>query len=188
MNNEMTTHGKYRYFKSVYEATPRPDVVAQEFDRLVHLTEGAVQIAVFHEYIPMQKVASVAADATAFYLREPKCNVLVMATWEDNPEESLKFARMAAEELLSFASKSEKAKDDIGYGNYSTCLHQHFLITHFIIPQCIDGDERQVGSNEGQIATKSSVLFGKNYPRLQRLKKQYDPQLLFDKWFVIVPS
>jgi hypothetical protein len=60
MNNEMAAHGKYRYTKAAYESTPRPEVVAQEFSRLVPLSEGAVQIAVFHEYIPMQKFAAMA--------------------------------------------------------------------------------------------------------------------------------
>jgi FAD/FMN-containing dehydrogenase len=32
------------------------------------------------------------------------------------------------------------------------------------------------------------VLFGDNYPRLQALKKKYDPDMLFSKWFVITPA
>ena len=32
------------------------------------------------------------------------------------------------------------------------------------------------------------VLFGENYARLQRLKKQYDPDLVFFKWFPITPQ
>jgi hypothetical protein len=134
MNNEMAAHGKYRYTKAAYESTPRPEIVAQEFSRLVPLSEGTVQIAVFHEYIPMRKFATVATDATAFRVREPRGNVLVLSTWEDDAEEGLKFARAASKELLSFVIKSESAKekDNIGYGNYSECSRQNSGTVHFI--------------------------------------------------------
>ena len=36
--------------------------------------------------------------------------------------------------------------------------------------------------------SKSRVLFGPNYSRLQRLKAQYDPECVFSKWFPITPN
>ena len=35
---------------------------------------------------------------------------------------------------------------------------------------------------------KSEVNFGSNYKRLQEIKKKYDPDVVFNKWFVIKPS
>jgi len=35
---------------------------------------------------------------------------------------------------------------------------------------------------------KAKILFGDNYPRLQQLKRKYDPDLLFSKWLPIVPA
>jgi FAD/FMN-containing dehydrogenase len=35
-----------------------------------------------------------------------------------------------------------------------------------------------------QIA-KSKALFGEHYPKLQALKKKYDPENMFSKWFSI---
>jgi hypothetical protein len=32
------------------------------------------------------------------------------------------------------------------------------------------------------------MLFGSNYSRLQRLKAQYDPEIVFSKWFPIIPN
>jgi len=35
---------------------------------------------------------------------------------------------------------------------------------------------------------KVRKLFGSNYPRLQRIKAKYDPNMVFNKWFPIVPA
>ena len=35
---------------------------------------------------------------------------------------------------------------------------------------------------------KAQALYGDHYPRLQALKKVYDPEMLFSKWFVITPA
>lgn len=35
---------------------------------------------------------------------------------------------------------------------------------------------------------RAKVLFGSNYPRLQTLKRKYDPEVIFKKWFAIRPA
>ena len=42
--------------------------------------------------------------------------------------------------------------------------------------------------NYDQYDERSRDIFGDNYPRLQKLKKQYDPGMVFDKLFVIYPD
>ena len=37
-------------------------------------------------------------------------------------------------------------------------------------------------------ASKAQVLFGENYPRMQKLKKEHDPENIFSKWFPITPA
>jgi FAD/FMN-containing dehydrogenase len=34
----------------------------------------------------------------------------------------------------------------------------------------------------------AEALFGENYARLQKLKKEYDPDLIFFKWSPITPQ
>jgi FAD/FMN-containing dehydrogenase len=35
---------------------------------------------------------------------------------------------------------------------------------------------------------KAKVAFDKNYPKLQAIKKRYDPENIFNKWFPITPA
>jgi FAD/FMN-containing dehydrogenase len=35
---------------------------------------------------------------------------------------------------------------------------------------------------------KAKVAFDKNYPKLQGIKKKYDPENIFNKWFPIMPA
>lgn len=35
---------------------------------------------------------------------------------------------------------------------------------------------------------KSHKFFGEHYPKLQAIKKKYDPDMIFNKWFVITPA
>jgi hypothetical protein len=43
-------------------------------------------------------------------------------------------------------------------------------------------------ANEVPPQDKAQVLFAENYPKLQVLKKKYDPECVFSKWFVITPA
>ena len=35
---------------------------------------------------------------------------------------------------------------------------------------------------------RAKAAFGSNYPRLQQVKKLYDPDLFFNRWFPISPA
>ena len=40
----------------------------------------------------------------------------------------------------------------------------------------------------GTAGAKAATLFGENYARLQKLKKEHDPDLVFFKWSPIAPE
>ena len=37
-------------------------------------------------------------------------------------------------------------------------------------------------------ATGSQAAFASNYPRLQEIKKKYDPENIFNRWYPITPA
>ena len=44
------------------------------------------------------------------------------------------------------------------------------------------------GIEADPLSSKAEVLFAANYPRLQKLKHEHDPDNIFSKWFPIAPS
>jgi hypothetical protein len=36
--------------------------------------------------------------------------------------------------------------------------------------------------------SNSRALFGSNYSRLQRLKARYDPEIMFSRWYPVIPN
>lgn len=46
-------------------------------------------------------------------------------------------------------------------------------------PEAVAGDK---------VFDKARLVFGENYGRLQQLKRKYDPENIFNKWFPIVPA
>lgn len=52
------------------------------------------------------------------------------------------------------------------------------------------GSETEASVTGAQVSddSNSRALFGRNYPRLQRLKAKYDPDNVFSRWFAIAPN
>ncbi|KAL5530241.1 hypothetical protein ACEPAF_6498 [Sanghuangporus sanghuang] len=108
---------------------------------------------------------SIPKDAMAFNLRGAESNIFSLAAWDDDSYEAAlrgKEAAHAVTQSISISEERPKASSVMAYGNYL-------------------GDEKL--SSE-----RSLKVFGENYPCLQQLKKKYDPDMLFSKWFKIVPA
>jgi FAD/FMN-containing dehydrogenase len=58
---------------------------------------------------------------------------------------------------------------------FSDDLFEKFIVIHFVDSAAGESD-------------KAKAAFGENYPRLQGIKKKYDPDNIFNKWFPITPA
>lgn len=45
-----------------------------------------------------------------------------------------------------------------------------------------------VMDDEKEKTDKSLALFGEHYPRLREIKRKWDPELVWNKWYVVLPA
>ncbi|EJD01257.1 FAD-binding domain-containing protein [Fomitiporia mediterranea MF3/22] len=165
LQNPYVRHGQNVYMRGVTQYEYSPACVKRVFERMCEVSSKDLRISVIFELFPLDKINSVANDATAFNLRGPDSNVLTVTFWDDDDLESSvqgKDAAYAMTDIVSNAEKEPEKSKTRAYGNYV-------------------GDEI-LGSD------RARRVFGDNYPRLQQIKKKYDPYVLFSKWFTIVPA
>ncbi|KAI0332484.1 FAD-binding domain-containing protein [Cubamyces sp. BRFM 1775] len=144
-----------------------PTALPRIFERVIECSEPAgYGIYLMIEYFPLQAANAVPDDAMA-YRRGLTPNVLCLILSKRDDEDPLGYMRSAARDLIEMFTEGEE--DNMGYGNY-----------------CPDSDALPT---EGSVsADKAKQLFGSNYPRLQQVKKKYDPEMVFKKWFMITPA
>ncbi|KAI0356536.1 FAD-binding domain-containing protein [Trametes cingulata] len=168
MQNHITAPGQNVYMKGAFAPKKFPRALMPKvFRRVAELSEPeGYFVGILMEYFPLHKANSVPDDATA-YRRALPPNVLCAIYAKKDGEEALNYARDAARELIGLFA--DRPDDNMGYGNYSP-----------------DSDALP---NEGAAPIdKAKLLFGSNYPKLQQVKKKYDPEVVFKKWFPIVPA
>jgi len=167
--NKELAHGQCRVLKSLSHTKPHLPSAKKVLDRLVSLADSEIHPIVLLEYTPFKKIQSIPNGTYAFRRPEFSHGVTVI-TWKDNTPENLALARSIAGDLASIVAIGQQeylGQVEQGYGNYD----------HF--PDEEDGV---------LVKDKAATLFGNNYPRLQELKKKYDPENIFNKWFAITPS
>lgn len=53
----------------------------------------------------------------------------------------------------------------------------------------IGADTEALPTAEGIVKpTRAQELFREHYPKLQEIKRKYDPDMIFNKWFVVHPG
>lgn len=178
LNNVMVPHGLCRYVKSIFIGRAQDEITPKTMDRWLVLSSdnSPVQYSVFHEYFPGGKISSVPEDATAYIHRKKTSHALAMAVWTDNTPENLEAAKKGVHELIQPSIDLEAVPEELGYSNYSQCYPVDSVL-----------DLTDVWSMTGGEADSSAnqLLFGENYPRLQKIKRKYDPEGLFNKWYNI---
>src|SRR5947207_6199378 len=166
----MVTLGGRRYMNVTGTKSITVPMVQATLDAVKRLLNEvcptATKTMIIMNDFPQQKGGYIASDATAFY-REPWFNYQVVADWGDKVESDLQC------EQWTDSLRAEIAKLEENNPNIS--------------PQ-----ERLVGRvgywNASNGKSPSSIVFAKNYPRLREIKKKYDPENIFNKWYPIQPA
>ncbi|KAF6757626.1 FAD binding domain-containing protein [Ephemerocybe angulata] len=167
LQNPQTGHGRCYYLKGVSQAFPDPKATMELIQKVAEIAKGGVfKPAMLHEYFSLGKANSVPVSATAFR-RQVSSNILTNVAWE--PEEGVDKtaeAREIAKELVDIKS---------GYTNYG---HDD-----------IDIPSASIASPTGDHGAKRADLaYASNYPKLQKIKKTYDPENVFNRWYPITPA
>ncbi|KAI0063172.1 FAD-binding domain-containing protein [Artomyces pyxidatus] len=167
-------HGRNYYFKSVNQPRPNPATVLAARDTVFALQKEHpdVLITFVFENWSMRKVCSIPNESTAFQ-RSMDLTCLVALTYEHNTPEGLREVRAISDALTGVvAAHSGVTNGNVGYANYNSDA-----------PSVFDANTDVVLS-----ARQTEVLFGSGHARLREIKKKYDPDMVFAKWFAIRPA
>lgn len=95
------------------------------FEQMCESSSRDMRISVLFELFPLEKINSVANDATAFNIRGQDSNVLCIAAWdEDSAECSVqgKEAAYAMTDIVSDAEEKPETSKTRAYGNYGAVI------------------------------------------------------------------
>ncbi|TFK39101.1 hypothetical protein BDQ12DRAFT_734969 [Crucibulum laeve] len=164
LQNEGLAHGKNYYMKGVFTSGPLPDCAQQMMDYVTELSEQLeISLTFMFEYLPTKKVLSVPSDETC-HIRGDRVSCVAFAAWDADktPKGDLKSSLAKLVDILAASEKRLPFASNTGYGNYI-----------MEDPAYQPSSGSRVGAN---------LLFAGNYPRLQELKRKYDPNMIFTKW------
>ncbi|KLO07487.1 FAD-binding domain-containing protein [Schizopora paradoxa] len=165
LQNPNVQHGQCIYMRGVTQLEYSPATVKEVFAAVVDKSTKDMRVSTIFELFPLEKINSVRNDECAFNIRCEASNILSIVAWDQNTPENQKKGQELSRAMTSIiSSKEAKPEDskDRAYGNYV-------------------GDETLT-------TDKARRVFGDNYPRLQTIKKKYDPEVIFSKWFAITPA
>ncbi|KAF8060168.1 hypothetical protein FPV67DRAFT_1453295 [Lyophyllum atratum] len=169
LQNFFTYHGQGVYMKGVAQKKPDYPSAAKAIEKAISLSTPDFKASIIYEYFPLAKISSMPKDLTAFR-RDPTPGVLLSCVWKEDLKGYTERARGVVHELariVTGAHPEMTETEGLGYSNY---------------------DHEAVTGEKETVPDKARLVFAENYPRLQGIKKRYDPQNVFNKWFPITPA
>ncbi|KAG8885727.1 hypothetical protein FRB98_001680 [Tulasnella sp. 332] len=139
------------------------ETVQRSYDLWLRATVKAPHSVILYEFLDYTQMSKVPMDATACPWRTmDKIAMIGIMGFTDEAE-----AMKLSEELRTCISSSstESTRESIGYPNYSHAL----------------GADNETDAN-------ARKAFGSNYTQLQQLKRKYDPEMVFNKWYCVRPA
>lgn len=186
----MVGHGSNVYLKGVAHRKPDYTSITKAFGRVLDVSKDGFQANVIYEYFPLSKIRSVPNGLSAFR-RDPTPSILITTMWADNTTDLTDHARAIAYELAGIITGGQSditSTQTLGYSNYGK---SHLCVVVRIdckdLPLFLADPEGVTGGKEA-VDGKARLVFGENYPKLQQIKKKYDPENIFNKWFPITPA
>lgn len=158
---------------------PSRELTPALLNPIQELTDENFRVNVIMELMPHGKINSVPSEATP-YRHHLSGNALILIQWFKDSLEYGPKAKEVVRELTTVLKSSGES-----YGNYGMPLD--------FIKDALAADISQAGDVVVEAASKQGVdrsqkFFGDYYPKLQALKKKYDPDQIFNRWFVITPA
>ncbi|KAG8957291.1 hypothetical protein FRC03_010292, partial [Tulasnella sp. 419] len=158
-----------RLGQSVYISDLTLDIAQAAWEEWLKLISDspARKSSIVVEFYYYDKMASVSSDATAYFQRRKDLILNINLTYPDRTQ-------CVASEAKAHALRIKSIIDTKAYGSQA--------------PMCgypLHADPYSSATDSDEY---SRALFGSNYPRLQQIKKMYDPNMMFNKWFPIQPA
>ncbi|KAJ3519754.1 hypothetical protein NM688_g9255 [Phlebia brevispora] len=162
--NGMAEHGRCCWMRGVLMDETSRMLTPEIFDKVISYSEdGKFDTALMFEFLPHGKINAISPHETP-YCRHLPGNALSLVQWNENTPENAAKGLDLATKISSLVKVPGEA-----YGNYSPDT------------EALPVAEDPVKPN------RAKDLFREQYPRMQEIKRKYDPDMLFNKWFVVNP-
>ncbi|KAL1737401.1 hypothetical protein EV714DRAFT_266204 [Schizophyllum commune] len=159
MMNFLFPSGRGVYQKGIPQRRPDPNTTLEVIDRLADAHPSDPSPLVICEYFPLQKILAADTNDETACLRRDTSIVGIYAFWDELTAENFAKGQTIVRDIAGILQES----------------HPYLA-------------EHEGSGQTGQPDDKARATFGEKYPRLQQIKKKYDPENVFNRWCPITPA
>ena len=190
--NDLVVCGQGLYAGGAAQCTTCPLSISKVFSLVASESTDLFKVTVVFEYVPYTKIGSVPKGTMAFKRSAVASeNVLIAIGWpldrkageeQEGDNEYVIKSRKVTRKIAETLREGEGGVGVQGYTNYCNCFAFVLVLIWIDVYCCSLDHEESVLAND-----KAQSMF-EDYPRLQQIKKCYDPENIFHRWFPITPA